>query len=365
MAGKTQNGSIYRRGNVWWIKYYRNGIPMRESSESDKEGVARSLLRKHLGDIERGVPVTPQLNRCTFNELAADVLNDYRVNQRRTIKDAERRLKDLGAVFAERKAANITVADVREYVVKRLADGMSNASVNNELKLFKKAFRMGLDAGKITVRPKVAMLKENNARKGFFEREQFEALRSKIRPIHRPLLTFLYVTGWRVSEVYGLQWRQVDFEAGTVRLEPGTTKNDEARVFVMTTDLRQALEAQRAYTDKVQKERGCIVPWVFHRDGKPVKGIRKAWATACRKAGLADRLRHDFRRTAVRNMVRSGIPERVAMTLTGHKTRSVFERYNIVSEGDLRDAARRLDIFSTGTVTGTGNHGLAGTAQGQ
>ncbi len=364
MAGKTQNGSIYRRGSVWWIKYYRNGIPMRESSGSDKEGVAKSLLRKHLGDIERGVPVTPQLNRCPFSELATDVLNDYRVNQRRTIKDAERRLKALCAAFGDRKAANITVADVREYVVKRLADSLSNASVNNELKLLKKAFRMGVDAGKITVRPKITMLKENNARKGFFEREQFEALRSKIRANHRPLVTFLYVTGWRVSEVFGLQWRQVDFEAGTVRLEPGETKNDEARVFVMTAELRQALTAQRAYTDRVQKERGCIVPWVFHRDGTQVKGIRKAWATACKKAGLADRLRHDFRRTAVRNMVRSGIAERVAMTMTGHKTRSVFERYNIVSEGDLRDAARKLDVF-TGTVVGTESNGLAGTAAAQ
>ncbi len=126
----------------------------------------------------------------------------------------------------------------------------------------------------------------------------------------------------------------------------------------MTADLRHALEAQRAYTDKVQKERGCIVPWVFHRDGQQVKGIRKSWETACKRAGFADRLRHDFRRTAVRDLVRAGIPERVAMQMTGHKTRSVFERYNIVSDGDLSDAARKLDLAAkklTGTITGTEN----------
>jgi integrase len=135
-------------------------------------------------------------------------------------------------------------------------------------------------------------------------------------------------------------------------LEPGTTKNDEARVLFMNTELRQALEAQRAYTDEVQRERRCIVPWVFHRDGKQVKGIRRAWETACKKAGLADRLLHDFRRSAVRNFVRATVPERVAMKLTGHKTRSVFERYSIVSEGDLQDAARKLPAFCDGRNDG-------------
>lgn len=126
-------------------------------------------------------------------------------------------------------------------------------------------------------------------------------------------------------------------------------------------ELCEALDVQHAYTEKAQRERGCIVPWVLYRDGTQVKGIRKAWDTACRKAALAGRLRHDFRRTAVRNPVRASAPERVAMELAGHKTRSIFERYNIVGEGDLLDAARKLDAF-TGTITGTGNNGLAGTA---
>jgi len=148
------------------------------------------------------------------------------------------------------------------------------------------------------------------------------------------------ITGWRInSEVLTLQWRQVDFNAGTVRLDPGTTKNGEGRVFPMTRDLRAGLEMQRPQSGK----RAAIIPWVFHRDGEPIKRFNKVWKRACVAGGCPGRIPHDLRRTAVRNLVRAGVPERVAMQLTGHKTRSVFERYNIVSEGDLTDAARRLD----------------------
>jgi integrase len=119
-------------------------------------------------------------------------------------------------------------------------------------------------------------------------------------------VTFASITGWRVrSEILPLQWRQIDFEAGTVRLEPGTTKNDEGRVFVMTPELRACLEAQRAVTAALEQQRGgVVIPWVFHRQGRPLKSIQRAWRTACRRAGLPGYLLHDFRRTAVRNLER-------------------------------------------------------------
>jgi len=112
------------------------------------------------------------------------------------------------------------------------------------------------------------------------------------------------------------------------------------------------LEERKAEHDRWKAKRK-IVPLVFFRlvapkrgepkEPRPIKSLTKAFKRACKKAGYQGRIPHDLRRSAVRQFVRQGIPERVAMKLTGHKTRSVFERYNIVSEGDLRDAARRLD----------------------
>lgn len=350
---KRKDGTIAETA-VWWIKYYRNGKPMRESSESEKETIAKNLLKQREGDIQHGLPITPQTNRVTFDELAADVINDYKANGKRSLDTVTNHLEQhLKPFFTGWRAAMITTADVRKYITQRQEEKASNATINRELSALKRAFSLGIEAGKLTVKPKIPMLREDNVRIGFFEREQFEAVKAKLLPALRPVAHFAYITGWRVhSEVLPLQWRQVDLAAGTARLDAGTTKNGEGRLFRFTAELRMILEAQRAYTDTVQRERGCIIPWVFHRDGEQIHVFKRNWKTACRNAGCPGRIPHDFRRTAVRNMVRAGIPERVAMTMTGHKTRSVFERYNIVSETDLTEAARKLDTF-TGTVAGT------------
>jgi integrase len=187
-------------------------------------------------------------------------------------------------------------------------------------------------------------------RTGVFEREQIGRVLAHLSPATRPAVQFAYITGWRIpSEVLRLQWRHVDFEARVVRLDPHTTKNDEGRTFPFTDALERLLEAQKTEHDRLKAE-GLICPWVFNRSNRKVKGKRittfiKAFKAACTKAGFPGRIPHDLRRTAVRNLVRAGIPERVAMQMTGHKTRSVFERYNIVSECDLIEAARKLNVL--------------------
>lgn len=361
-------GSIYRRkykdkktgkmkeSTVWWISYYRNGVKMRESSESDKISVAKETLKKREGAIADGVPISPSMTRVKFKELATDVVNDYKMNDRASMEETERRFRlHILPRFGERRASAISTADLVKFVTERKDEKASNAEINRELAAIKRAFSLAVKSGKVLSRPHIPMLKENNVRKGFFERAEFELLRCLLPRALQGLMTFAYITGWRIkSEVLGLEWRQVDFKAGTVRLDPGTTKNDEARVFPFTAELRTVLEAQKQEAEGLQKK-GRICPYVFHRNGRRIRDFRRSWELACSRAGVPDRIPHDFRRSAVRNLVRAGVPERVAMQMTGHKTRSVFERYNIVSEGDLQTAARLLDAFSesTGTVTGT------------
>jgi integrase len=219
--------------------------------------------------------------------------------------------------------------------------------------------------------PYIPMLKEDNVRKGFFEHDEFLALRDALPSYLKGFVTFAYKTGWRASEIRNLTWRQVDLNQGIVRLDVGETKNTEGRTVYLDAELRQIFEKQYEARKKLKK----LIPFVFPNEQGDDKIIdfRGTWNKACRKAGLGygykhskkyvekwkDKLPsgpilHDFRRTAVRNMIRSGIPERVAMMISGHKTRSIFDRYNIVSDSDLKMAARMQEEYlKSTTVTKT------------
>lgn len=356
-----------RESKTWRFKYHRDGRQFIESSGTDKKGEARKMLARREGKIAEGVPVTPAIGRMTFDEGIKMVLDDYRANGKRSLDAAERRAtKHLIPAFGGRRLSSITTADVLAYTTARQAEsevvtaafevngktrperrrkseGASNAAINRELALLKRVFSLAIKAGLLFHRPHIPMLKESNVRTGFFEAEQYEAVLRLLPEDVRPVVTFAYRTGWRTkSEILPLEWRQVDFAAGEIRLDAGTTKNGEGRVFPMTAELRALLEGLHA-EHEARKKAGRILPWVFVRAGKRIADFRKAFETACRKAGCPGRVLHDLRRTAVRDFVRAGIPERVAMMMTGHKTRSVFERYNITSSNDLLDAARRLD----------------------
>ena len=344
-------GQLRKRGNIWWIRYYRAGKRHEESSGGTRKQDAKALLAVREGDIAKGVPVSAKVGRLRFEEAAEDLLNDYRTNGKRSLDEVARRVRlYLAPVFGMRRMTQITTADVRAYIATRQDAGAANGTINRELSALKRMFSLATQAGKVLHRPHIPMLREDNVRTGFFEREEFEAVRAALPLRLQPVVTTAYLTGWRVkSEILSLQWRSVDREAGILRLDPGTTKNRDGRVFPyrdLLPELRDTMVNQWEVHRQLAAE-GVISPWVFPRlrgtdPGARIGSFRKAWASACTAAGCPGRIPHDFRRTAVRNLVRAGVPERIAMQLTGHKTRSVFDRYDIVNEADLQDAIGKL-----------------------
>ena len=353
-------GAIRKRGNIWWIRYSRGGRRFEESSFSTRKEDASRLLKLREGDVAKGLPISPKIGQLRFDEAAADVETDYRINGKKSLDHVSRRIKKhLLPFFGGRRMAVITTSDARAFIDQRQQAGASAGEINRELAILKRAFNLALQAGKLLHKPHIPMLKEHNVRTGFFEREQFESVRAHLPVALRGVVTFAYLTGWRVpSEILTLEWRQVDREVGTVRLDPGATKNGEGRLFpygLLLPELAAVIEA-RWQEREALKKRGVIVANVFHRNGKPISDFRRAWNTACEAAGCPGRLRHDFRRTAVPNLTRAGVPERVAMQLTGHKTRSVFDRYDIVNDSDLAEAVRKL-AMSGGSSTSCGARG--------
>jgi len=338
-------GSIYKRGNTYWIQYYRHGKPLRESTKSKKEADAKRLLKKREGEISEGKLPGIYFDRVRYDELAEDFLRDYRINQRKSLDRAKRSTGHLKRYFEGYSVPNINSPKIGAYIESRLDEGAANATINRELSALKRMLNLGArqTPPKVDRVPFIPMLKENNIRKGFFEHAEFLALRDELPDYLKGFVTFAYKTGWRLTEITDLQWNQVDRDNGIVRLETGETKNDEGRTVYLDIELQGVFNHQWELRQKRRK----LTPYVFpNMDGTGhISDFRGSWKTACKDAKIGKRLFHDFRRTAVRNMVRSGIPEGVAMKISGHKTRSVFDRYNIVNDADLKLAAQRQESY--------------------
>jgi integrase len=351
---------MWRRGNVWWIKYYRNGKVYRESSGSTKEADAQKKLRQRLGEVATGNFIGPDVEKVTVAELADDVVIDYRVNEADTLDKAIRSANRIKEFFGKTKAHSVKGDSIKQFIAQRQSDGAANGTINRELAFLKRAFNLGIESEKITRKPYIPMLKEDNVRRGFFEYAEFVAVRDACPDYFKPVVTFAYYTGWRKEEILELCWNQIDLHAEEIRLDVGADKNEAGRVIVMDPEILETVKAQwekRKVAEILGQSPTLLCPYVFHRNGKPIGDIRDVWHNACIAVGLGQwieierkgkmakvykgKLFHDFRRTGCRDMIRAGVPERVAMQISGHKTRSVFDRYNIVSANDLREAARK------------------------
>jgi integrase len=328
-------GRVFKRGSVWWVSYYHRGNEYRESSSSEREAQALRLLKKRLGEINAGKFIGPSEDRWTFDDMVDDLKNDYRVNNRRSLSTAEYHVRHLRGFFGLDRAIDITPDRVKAYQVHRLDEGGSPATVNREVACLGHMLSLAVNSGKLSRKPKFKLLEGEKVRQGFLEHGDFLTLLSNLPDHLKPVTEFLYLSGWRKGEALKLEWRDIDMEGKAARLRIENSKNKESRVLPLTGKLFTIIQ-------QGMKQRRLDCPFVFHHKGEHIGEFRKSWKRACRMSGLEGVLVHDLRRCAARNLSRAGVQREVAMQITGHKTESMYRRYRIVDEKDLREAAEKL-----------------------
>ena len=358
MSSRRGQGWVYRptypdkktgkkkQSKVWWVQYSIGGKRERESTGTTVHGEAVRFLHQRLAERGRGIS-RRNLEKVKFADLAAGIRAHYAKNRRKSARRLETSLIHLSAAFDGWRVVDIAEDVIDRYAADRLSDGAAPASINRELAALRRMFELGRRARLVGYTPKFEMLAENNVRTGFVDGAELTALIAELPPHLRPLASTAYVTGWRKEELLSRTWANVDFRSGWMRLEPGETKNGKGRQFPLIPRLRETLEAQREQKREHERSTDRIIEHVFFRydNGNRIGDFRKSWKSACKRAGLPGLVFHDLRRSAVRNLVRAGIPESVAMKLTGHETRSVFQRYAIVDETMLEEQTEKLTDF--------------------
>jgi len=339
-------GHVYQRGHIWWFKWTGDDrLRHYRSSGSTERSVAEDMLRAELDRKAKGLAPSPDPRLCLVDDLLEALEARYTTEGRRSIDRLRFSSDQLLRLFKGVQAIRVTGADILRYSQLRLKEQAAPATINRELAALRAAYRLGLDNDVITAMPRIKLLPENNVRKGFAEAKQVDAICKRLKLDVADGVRFALVTGWRRAEVFSLTWSQVDWNGGFVRLEPGTTKNKEGRSFPITPVLRTLLEHRQELTRRCERAQARIIPLVFHRSGRRIESFRRSWRKACERAGLPGLLFHDLRRSAVRTLERAGVPRSVAMKLTGHKTESIYRRYAIVAESDLRDAGAKLSVL--------------------
>src|SRR6266852_2810062 len=346
---RYREGRVFLRGDRWSYEAWNNGTRIVRSSGSTKRSDAVRALNKLKAEIQSGRPVGRDIDNTTFQDLIELLRADYIANGKRSLRRVEIGLKHLLPFFGGYRARDIGSALIEKYKKQRFTEPRTaNASINRELAALRRALNLGHDHKVVASVPHIAMLKEAKARSGFFERAEFDAVRAYLPEYLRPVVTCAYHTGWRISsELLTRERRHLDLSAGWLRLDPGETKNGEAREFPVAEipELREVLEQQLEKTEQLEQATGQIIPWLFHRDGKAIRDFRRAWEKACAAVGLK-RHPHDFRRTAVRNLERAGASRSAAMKMVGHLTQSIYSRYAIADVQALREAGAKLGAFN-------------------
>jgi integrase len=348
------DGQIYLRGNTYWMVYWLRGERFRESCETSDEQQAAKMLRNkmkliHADQIGARVFQTPKADKLTIHDLLESLKADYTLRGKASGQNLSH-IKRADADFGDMLAVALTPDRVDRYIQDRLADKNKPAAINRTLQFVRQAYTVAVRQNRIVRAPYVRRLSERgNERKGFTDEATFRKIRGFLPSYLQDFCLFGFVSGMRFGEICSLKWSNV--HGDEIELEGLDAKTGEPRIIPMVGADLAGILARRREAQKVKRD-GILstAALVFHHGGKAIVDIRKAWHSACRKAGVPKLLFHDLRRSAAKNMDEAGISRDVAMSITGHKTQSMFSRYNITTTKRARQALEQTQVYREATA---------------
>lgn len=333
-------GSLKFRGNIWWLRYWANGVRVEESSQTRDRTKAEDLLKQKIAEAARG-EIDVASKDATIADLCELVLADYRLRQLRSLNDVGWRFKKhIEPILGKVRGARFGATQVRQYVNQRRSEKAANSTINRELSVVRRAFTLGRreEPPLVSKVPYIPMLDEDNVRRGFIEEAQYQLLLGRLPEHLKAAFVVGYHCGNRLGEIRQLRPDQVHLEAREIRIESLQAKGKRDRVIPIYGDMAEWIERQLGDLPK-----GC--QYLFHYRGRRLGSHLKGWSAACKDVGLEGLHFHDLRRSAIRNMDQAGVRQAVGMSISGHKTTDVYRRYNIVAAAELDEVGSKMAAF--------------------
>ena len=336
-------GSLVQHGRTWYMRFYDGGKRVEESARTTDRKEAERKLKVKVGELAA-------VNRVRLGAPAtvADALRlveaDYREKRAASLDDTQARIRlHLTPALGATMLADLKTPAIKAYIASRKRQEAAVATINRELSVLRRALKLAMQQEPpwIGWAPTVRALREDNTRVGFVTHEQYGALRNALPVALQLPLVIGYHTGLRRSTILSIRINQVDLAAGVIRIEAQQTKTRKAQLVPIYGDMRGYIELAMAANRRYLCEIGR----------QPIGSFRKTWITATKAAEVPGLLFHDLRRSAVRNMIQAGVPETVAMQISGHRTQSMLHRYNIIAERDIVAAAAKIQHHLESSVS--------------
>jgi integrase len=341
-------GRIFRRHNTWWIAYCVDGKERRESAHTTDYETAEDLLNRRVVQMQDGRLPAPQKQRKASVNALLDALKRHYEAHTRSAAKLDSIIKPLRKYFGDRRAATISTEDLDAFIIRQRKAGKAEETIGTQLSRLRQAFRLQTA---IPV-PKFPPLPKGQARDVLISPgAQRSLLAAMDDDCYRDLSEFAFATGWRAREILTLEWRFVRREAGVIRLAQSHSKTNKPRDFPLAGRVLAILERREA-------ERVPASPLVFHKDARPIcyRTWLNRWQRAAVKCGLGQfdakgsyRVGvsiHDARRAFVTEALAApGNDPSTVMQLTGHRTQSMLDRYNIRDAEALRRTIERTERY--------------------